>query len=434
MKSAAFSPRSESAARRPALRLLPGFLVVAAVTFNAVLAIINAHVMPLGSAHVIAAEALLVTAVHVVALANYRQEMTPWYALIVILVFIAVGRSLFFGQIEPKYLRDVLLIPTFIILGLTFDERRLTTVVVSVHTLVLAVLVLEAAATSAYSDLFRIQDYYINTRGYDVHNFWNRSSDLYVSAVRPDSRTFDFVDLHRLSSIFLEPVSLGNYCIIIVAFLCTRYRMLGLFTRWFLILGTFLALIGCDGRLAAASSIFIVAAAFVAPRLPRWSALIYLPAATIVAYTLVWFGGFHGGPDNFTGRVAHTVDLLQSYDLVEFLGMSDRYLDQAVDSGLAYLITTQSILGTAILWVFIICGSFDKTREQIRYTHAICIYLAMTLMVSFAFLSIKTAALLWFIHGVLQTQGWIRERASWPQTTGTLRAMSGNLRGVQAIT
>jgi putative polymerase len=384
------------------LRLLPPALVVAAVVFNAVLAIVNAHVRPLSPAHVIAAEVAIVAAAHVIALANYKPQMTVWYALSGILVLFALYRSFAFGAIEAKYLRDVLLIPTFVVLGMTFDQRGLTRLVVLVHALVLAFLLLEALNTDAYSALFRVQDYYINTREYGIDRFWNKESDLYVSTMRPDSRLFSFLDLHRLSSVFLEPVSLGNYCILVVAFVCARYRRLGLGTRCFLLIGTVVALIGCDGRLAAGASLMIIVTCMLAPLLPRHSAALYLPAVTLATFVIVNMAGFHAGADNWSGRIAHTVELLNQYDLAEFIGISNDYLSQAVDSGLAYLITTQSILGVAILWVFIVYGSREDTPEQIRFTHATCLYLALTLMVSFGFLSIKTAALFWFVHGALQ--------------------------------
>jgi putative polymerase len=399
------------------MRILPGLLVIGAVTFNALLAIINAHVTPLSAVHVIAAETAFVVGAHALAIANYQPAMTRWYALALLFVLLALYRSLAFGQIEAKYLRDVLLIPTFIVLGMTFDHRNLTRVVVSLHILVLIVLLFEALNTTAYASLFRIQDYYISTRGYDAQNFWNKESDLYVSAVRPDERMFGFIDLHRLSSIFLEPVSLGNYCIVITAFICARFSQLGTLTRIILIVGNVIALIGCDGRLAAVASVLMVAASMIAPRLPRYSAILYLPAVVGIAFALVGFAGLHAGGDDFPGRIAHTVELIAQFDTAEFLGLSDEYLNQAVDSGLAYLITTQSLLGPAILWVFIVYGSDERTAEQIRFTHGVCIYIALTLMVSFAFLSIKTSALLWFIYGVLQTQASAEVNAS-PRSDG----------------
>jgi putative polymerase len=384
------------------LSLLPAVLVLAAILFNPLLAIVNGHVTPLSAGHVIAAEIALVGAAHVLALANYKPQMTPWYALAGILVLIALFRWLAMGEVDPKYLRDVLLIPTFVVLGMTFDERYLTRLVVLVHILVVAFLLLEALNTPAYSALFNVQDYYVATRGYDVERFWNQESDLYVSATRPDSRLFSFLDLHRLSSLFLEPVSLGNYCIVIVAFVCARYRRLGPATRAFLLLGTIAALLGSDGRLAAGASVLIIAVCVVARFLPRHSAALYLPAITLLAVLIVNIAGLQAGGDDWAGRLAHTVELLGQFDLPEYLGISNEFLDQAVDSGLAYLITTQSILGVAILWAFIVFCSRDDTPEQVRFTHAVCVFLALTLMVSFAFLSIKTAALLWFIHGALQ--------------------------------
>src|SRR3954451_21054584 len=223
------------------LRVVPALVLILADLFNPLLAIVNAHVIPLNQASVVGAELALVVAAHTIAGVNYRPQMLTWYALVAVLLVFATCRSIALEAIEPKYLRDALLIPTFIVLGMTFDKRNLTRVVVAIHAVVLIVLVLEALDTPAYSDLFRVQDYYINTRGYEAADFWNKQSDLYVSATRPDSRLFSFMDLHRLSSIFLEPVSLGNYCVVIVAFVCARYSSLSVMARAFLIVGTLVA-------------------------------------------------------------------------------------------------------------------------------------------------------------------------------------------------
>ncbi len=393
-------PRAED--RTALLVLVPAALVVAAVTFNAFLAAVNAHVTGLTPAIVIAAEVLIVAAAHVVVLAHFRAAMAPWYALIVVMVVCAIVRSFGLGEIDIKSLRDVLLIPTFVLLGMTFDRRYLVHVVIVVQALVLAVLLLEGLATDGYSALFKVQDYYVNTRGYSQEDFWNKESDLYVSATRPDERFFGFIDLHRMSSLFLEPVSLGNYCIIVCGFICARYHALGPAARAFLIVGVLMALIGSDGRLAALSCIAIIVVTAVAPRLPANISLAYPFAVTAIAFALVWMAGWRAGSDDFPGRIAHTVELLQKYDVEEFLGISDRFLSVAVDSGLAYLITTQSLFGTMAIMALIILSSREDHAEQTRYTHAISLYLAFTMMVSFSLLTVKTAALLWFIHGSLQ--------------------------------
>src|SRR4051794_24733102 len=148
---------------------------------------------------------------------------------------------------------------------MTFDARRLDRLVMGIHAVVLVVLLFEALDTPGYASLFRVQDYYINTRGYVAEDFWNQDSELFVSATRPDERLFSFLDLHRLSSVFLEPVSLGNYAIIITAFLCARFGGLSVWARGFLVLGNIVIIIGCDGRLAAMTSVAIIAATAIAP-------------------------------------------------------------------------------------------------------------------------------------------------------------------------
>lgn len=410
--------RPSLSAPPPDLRLLPALVLIGAVTFNAVLAIVNAQVTALSPAMVIMAEIALVGAAHALALANYKREMTPWYLLIALLTSVALLRCLFMGEIDVKYLRDLLIIPTFILLGMTFDGRRLTGVVVALHALIMAVLLFEGFATEAYTNLFKIQDYYINTRGNVQDDFWNTESGLFASATRPDERFFGFVDLHRLSSIFLEPVSLGNYCIIVTTFVAAFFDRLTLATRAFLIGGTALMLIGCDGRLAMLSSLAIVLAAAIAPWLPPYSAVVYLPAVTVAAFLLVGFAGFTAGGDDFPGRIAHTVELLRHYDVPDLFGISNEHLSSAVDSGLAYLVITQSVFGVAMLWLFIVFAAKEDTAAQTRHTHALCVYLALTMMISFSFLSIKTAALLWFVRGSLQGSAALQRRSARESAAG----------------
>jgi putative polymerase len=388
----------------PTLKVVPAAIVIGAVTFNAVLAIANAHLHPLTPAVVIGVEAVLVFAAHLVALANYRPAMMQWYALLALLILVSIYRSLASEQLEIKYFRDVALIPTFIILGMTFDDRRLSQLVVIIHTIVIAGMVLEVVSTPAYAALFQIQDYYINTRGYVAADFWNKESDLYVSAMRPDSRLFAFVDLHRLSSIFLEPVSLGDYCIAVVAFVSSRFSSLSPSMVAYLGIGTIAALIGCDGRLAAGASVMIIAAAFAAPCLPRNVSALALPASISAAIILVQFGGLTDITDDFGGRIAHTIVLLKQFDVNEYLGVStdQDLLSKAVDSGIAYLIMTQSLYAVGIIWMFITIGFRQDGLDRRRYTNAVAVYLSFTMMVSYGFLTIKTAALLWFIHGSLQ--------------------------------
>ncbi len=409
--------------------LLPLLIVLAAVLFNAGLAIINAHVTPLSANAVIGAEALLVVAAHAVIFANYRPQMLPWYAMIVIITLFSLERAMVVGNFDPKFMRDVLLIPTFVLLGMTTPPRRLTTLVVVLHVIVVGGVLFEALFTQAFSDLFDIRQYYIATRGLAAADFWNNGSDLFVSATRSD-RFFSFVDLHRMSSVLLEPVSLGNYVVIITAFLCANYRQMSLKVIMFLLLGNLIALVGCDGRLAAVSSVIVVLATLVVPVLPRKSALLYLPLLLVSAVLLVIAVHPDVTEDNFPGRVAYAIELLNRYDIAEWFGNSDRLLGSAVDSGLAYAIATQSVIGLVAFWLFIVLNADERTPQQVKYLHALCAYLALTMLVSYSLFSIKTAALLWFIHGSFQkTSGQRKEetlRTTAPTCGASIRAQLGS--------
>ncbi len=381
---------------------LPIVLVVLAVVFNAGLAIVNAHVMRLSSASVIATELLIVAAAYLTIVRHFRPQMLPWFAMIAVTVLFAIIRGSIVGQFEPKFMRDVLLIPTFLLLGLTMSRERLPALLVVLHVFVIGGVLLEALYTQGYSSLFEVRAYYIATRAFDDTAFWNTSSDLFVSATRPGERFFSFVDWHRMSSIFLEPVSLGNYVVIVTAYLCAEFRHISRKVFVFLVAGNLLALVACDGRHAAVCSMLLILVSVVAPKLPRVTALGYLPASVLAAVVLAGATNANAFDDNFMGRLAWCVKVLGKYDVADWLGMSNTWLVEAYDSGIAYMIATQSFISVILFWGLVVMGARTGRPEQSRYLHALCLYIVLTMLVSYSLFSIKTAALLWVVHGALQ--------------------------------
>ncbi|HET6390230.1 polysaccharide biosynthesis protein GumE [Hyphomicrobium sp.] len=387
------------------LLIAPALILIASITFNAGLAIVNANVMALSSSIVMLVEGLLTGAALGVALLRWRPEMAPMIVAMALIFLFGVVRSIATEELQPKYIRDLMIMPVFLLLGMASSKEHLARTVLAIHTVVLIVLAVEALMPGLHSKLFNIQDYYINTRGTRADQFYNTNSDLFISATRPDARYLPFITEERMSSVFLEPVSLGNYCSIIIAFTVSCFRRLGWPATIYLALTTVLLLFGCDGRLAVLASLIIAAAALITPYLPPFSAIIYLPGAVLTLFTAAALLGLKAGTDDFAGRLTGTVELLHRFDLVDFLGLSNQYVDWTVDSGLAYLIVTQSLPGLILLWTFIAWHVSERTIEQVRFTHALCLYLTLSMLVSFSLLTIKTAALLWFIQGALQSSG-----------------------------
>lgn len=380
---------------------LPVLILLGATVFNAVLALVNAQVRPVPTSLVVLCELLLVAAAHWYALQRFRPEMRVWYALMGIFIVLALYRGLGTGEFSIKYLRDVMIIPTFILLGIAAGQVTAIRAFLLVHLVICVFAAFEAANLDLYSEVFNVRSYYINTRGVDESEFTTMGSDLYVSAMRPESRFFAFVDLHRVSSVFLEPVSLGNYTIIATILLFAWRRLLTPFALAVLGVSTFLLMVGCDGRLAFVSVVVILAAFAFERVLPRNIALLWLPGCVLLMVVGVSMAGWRSGVDDFPGRLAYTVELLERFGWADLLGLSNRLVESSVDSGVAYLTLTQSIFGLALLWCFIVFGLPEDSRGQQRLKHGICLYLVLTMTVSYSFLTIKTAALLWFAYGAM---------------------------------
>jgi len=397
-----FGPQRIAFTRDGVNSLMAASVVLGAMFFNAVLAVVNAHVMPLASAHVMLAEGLLVVVAAFIVLRSWHESMMSAVVLIAGLFLFALLRGAATGEMEPKFFRDVLIIPLFLMLGLAFTKGSFARVVLVAHAAVFAVFVFEMLAPDAHTAMFQIQDYYINTRGLNLEEFYDTNSELFVSATRPDERFIPFIDAPRASSLFLEPVSLGNYCSIITAFTVALWHRLGRMARVLLPVTTALMIVGCDGRLALVTCAMIVATAPWVTSLPRRATLLYAPLLVLAAFALTYFAELRSGTDDFAGRLANTVEFLARLDVQDLLGLSNALVAPAVDSGITYLILTQSLPGVLLLWLFIAYSGADTTPEQVRYSHALCLYISLSILVSYAFLTIKTASLAWFIQGALQ--------------------------------
>jgi putative polymerase len=379
-------------------------IMISVVLFNAILAILNGHATAFSQMAPIACESFIVMATLFVAMLRYREEMYPYIILIGILVLFATIRSIALEQPEPKYVRDVLIIPVFMLLGLATRTPLTIRIVILIHVLVLSVFLLEVAAGDAYSNLFKIQEYYINTRGNKADEFYDTSSELFISASRPGDRFFPFFEGPRTSSVFLEPVSLGNYCSIMVAFACAGWGHLGWKTSVAILISTSALIVGCDGRLAATTSVLLLAIMALTPWMPRGGATLVLPLAIAGAFGLVALAGLREGGDDFGSRIAHTVELLNRFDFSDWLGLSNEFVFTAMDSGVAYLVTTQSVVLAVLVWVTVTLPPANSSATSHRFVYGLATYASLSLLVSYSMLTIKTAALLWFIHGSLTAE------------------------------
>lgn len=380
-------------------------LVVAAVLFNVLLAFVNAHVVQLGRPHVIAAEMLIVAGSLVLCFRCWSPLMLPWLGLMWLLIVLFLGLSFIRGFVDPKFIRDVLLLPTFVMLGMTYARGSVVRLFFVLQAIVVAVMVYEALSPGGFGNLFNISKYYIDTRGFQQSNFWGENSELFVSSSRPGDRfLLGSLDIHRLSSVFLEPVSLGNWAVIVAILTASLWPSLPLSMRAFLLISNFAVLVGCDGRLATVACVIILAVMPIVPKLPARLPLLYLPGVVILAMIATSLLGLRAGSDDFSGRIASSMHLLGTFSIGALFGTDLALLDRVADSGISYFILTQSILGVAAIWLAICLLQPTTTRRTIVLTHSTCIYLSLVLMISYSLFSIKTSAPLWFLYGYVRAR------------------------------
>ena len=389
-------------------------LVILAVCFNALLAVVNGHVVQLDRNIIVLVEIAIYGAALAVIVFNADRKMQPWFLLAFFIVLNAVLLSLGNGNFNAKYPRDVLVIPVFIMLGMTWQPKDPARPIVVLQSIVAAVALVEAFLPGTYADTMQIVKYYIKTRDFAASSFWNSDSTLFLSATRPGERFFSFINLPRLSSVFLEPVSLGNYCVVIAIFVVAYWQNLTIRRRAYLIVSTLALLIGCDGRLAATSIVIVTTGMLFLRNLSsRWS-ILYMPAILLVSALFVASSNIDPHADNFSGRLAGSIATLSSVDTLGLLGLNADLSAMAADSGISYFIITQSVLGVIVIWSAVCLLPLGRLSATRLYVHGIAIFVPLTLMVSFSFFSIKVAALIWFLFGYSFMQDYAEEFSSHP--------------------
>jgi putative polymerase len=213
-----------------------------------------------------------------------------------------------------------------------------------------------------------------------------------------------FLGDHRVSSLFLEPVSLGNFGVI--AFIWGLVRTIVERRLYIGIMAAALALIVlADSRFGAYLCVLTV---FVAMLPIAWSTLgaLALPAIALIVLTIVPVlvtGSYD--PQNryidngFVGRFVLSARILGEFDPLTWFGLAASRL-QAFDSGYAYIISKIGVIGLAGLWLLPM--SIKNPGQQFcLYRNLIAIYLGTILCVSNSPFTIKTASLVWFLLGVV---------------------------------
>ncbi|MCB8746901.1 polysaccharide polymerase [Rhodoferax sp. U2-2l] len=305
---------------------------------------------------------------------------------------------------DAKTLRDLIIPILFLTLGRHLAdagvaEKGLKLIVI----MVVSVGLFEAVFTDTYAELFNTFAFYRQVTGVSEDAAMFKGQMLSLNGYRPEGigRTIlpFLLGSHRTSSLFLEPVGLGNFAVIVLAWALSKpwpeIRRAHIFT-----FGAVLLITLSDSRFGLLMSAMLVffrwlplsLSSKVAPALP------VLSLGLVLAVTV-----FLPSPDdNFVGRVTSSGLAVLEFDWRMLLGLGSP-LPNFGDMGFAYLLSRfgAPLSIALVLTLFLIPMPNDRAR---RFRILIVLYVFANLAISgTSVFALKSAGILWFLVGVLST-------------------------------
>ena len=373
-------------------------IVIGSVVYQALLALMHTHFFRASSLAVAAAEFLIYLACVLVLAKRIRLESVTIVALVLAYLFLL---SIFRNALEFKGFRDVMIPLLFYWLGRHVADigyaDRILKVLVGV---VLAVGFFEFFFLDQFTRLLNIFSYYVSTGTVTITTNFITDSALNLNGLRPEGigRTIfpALLGSHRVSSVFLEPVSLGNFAVIVAAWGLSKPRA-EYKQMLFFVLSAAILIALSDSRYG-----LIVVTSLIAMRIAVRGrlnvAVIILPFVAVVVLVLIGLF-FEGGlADNIMGRLSWTGNTLLTFNVEKILGIQGFNIPYG-DMGYAYLLSRWGVLLCIVLWAALwLVKMTDERGERFR-TYA-ALYISLILTVSgTSFFALKTAGLLWFLMG-----------------------------------
>jgi len=379
---------------------LPALIIAGCVLFNFVLCFINTTGIGISEKYVILCELTLISLA--ISYGFYRPDRERYFWIILLIsqfVFLLI-LSLVREELLIKTFRDVMIVPVFIALGLASARINFTKTLLLLSAFIAVVAIYEAFFVDIFTQFFNIREYYI-AKGYKADSFQYLEHDVYISGIRPGSRFFPFpFEIHRISSVFLEPVSLSFYAFISGLYFIAMKDSLPRRQVLFAVLVTLLLIWLGDGRMAFALLVLVIICRPFFARMDHRLSILIFPAALLFGLFVVKSGLFNLSGEGLGARFLWTFRGIWGTGDGNFFG-THQYKIEMVDSGFLYLMGYQGILGFLLYLLPPIFFKGKFSRESRIYWFGASIFITSGLMISNAIFTIKTASLLWFCYGYI---------------------------------
>lgn len=386
----------EAASAEETRKAILAFVVVGAIVFNFLLCFVNTNVFRTSAGVVMLAELALIGAAFLVSLRDNFDLLAASAVFLAYMLFLGALQ----GSFDPKPARDILIPFVFYFAALRAGDARTGDRIVHASVaIVLVVGLFEYAFLTQYTKLFDILGYYV-ARGSVQAGAAEFSADrLFASGMRYEGRTLlPFLGEHRVSSVFLEPVSVGNFGAICFAWIVLRHwgAPLAMALRLLPVLAIFVL---ADARFGLAVSLlsFVV---FPLARFVGRPLLALAPFALVLALAAIGFLYPDTAWDNTTrGRLLLSGQMLAGMTPAEVFAFvrTDRFVS---DSGYVYTLVKIGLIGFAATWLLYVLVP-ARSADSWRLRVFVAAYVTLLLTISNSIYSIKTAALAWYLLGAL---------------------------------
>jgi len=320
--------------------------------------------------------------------------------LVLYVTFFAVMRGInLFGGVDIKIVRDFLIPVAFFWLGRTVSLGSADRIVRWSVIVVLSVGFFEYFLLDVFLKYFNVIGFYI-ARGTtaDTENARLASGGLMVSGIRPEGQGRELLPWllgpHRVSSIFLEPSSLGNFGIIVALWAVLRSKIDGRLW-WGLFLLGLCCIVLADTRFAATFLALGILVLLLPPSVG--TALTATMPFVAVLFLLLVVTPADLSSNDVQGRLAYSAFVLGEFNIANWIGLAESPL-QTFDAGYAYLFSGVGVLGALALW----CCFMSLTGNGPHFyalRNAVGAYLTVLFLISQSQMTIKTASLLWLLLG-----------------------------------
>jgi putative polymerase len=377
------------------------FLLLAVVLHHWLLCLMHSKGISVSVARVAMAEMMIYIAC--VPLLLSRLSLRSLIAVFVALGACGLLALLRGGYFDAKAARDLLIPLIFMWAGRAYGQngRTLDRPLLIAAAVVVAIGLVQAVIPSVYNKVFNTFSYYVSLGGISSGSAQVAGQSVTLNGMRPEGigRTLlpQVLGAQRVASVFLEPVSLGNFAVILLAWGLAKPWAEWRLAIWFVI-AAIVCIVLADSRFGFYMMGLLLLLRLCLHGQGHLLGLIFPAIGACALLLLATY--FPGSGDNLVGRMTVSGEYLKSFNEWNLLGLRD-YATNFGDMGYAYVFSRFSLLGAALMWICVFVMPLQDESAR-RFRTFMSAYVTLILCVSGTSLfALKTAGVMWFALGAL---------------------------------